>query len=86
MPWKRGNKDTDTELANVQSWIEYADPIFFGKNGDVGMVRVFYDDKAATQQREKDIKGLIKFIGWIVGLPATGAFILSLLRAFHMVN
>jgi len=67
MPWKRGNRDTDTELANVQSWVESADPILFGKNGDPGVIRLFYDDRAKKEQRDNDLMALVKFIAWFVG-------------------
>ena len=87
MPWKRGNRDADTELANLQSWVEMADPIFFGKNGDSGMVRLFYDDRAAQMQKEKDVIWLLKVIAWCVG-PVSGlGFIVGLVNLYlHLVG
>jgi len=87
MPWKRGIADTDTELANVQSWVETADPILFGKNGDPGVVRLFYDDRAKKEQRDVDIMALLKFIAWFIG-PLSGlGFLAGLVNLyFHLIG
>ena len=86
MSWTRGSGTTDQELARAQWWIERADVDLYGPDGDDGVIREHRDGRAAQGQQDKDIVTLIKIIGWVVGLPATGAFILSLLRAFHQVN
>ena len=44
----------DIELATIQSWIEGADTDLYGQNGDPGMIRLFWADRAAREQRDKD--------------------------------
>jgi hypothetical protein len=53
MAWKRGDGDTDYELARVQSWIEFTDPQLFGPDGDDGVIREHRDDAAARKASDK---------------------------------
>lgn len=86
MPWVRGKGTVQVELANVQSWIETNDPVLNGKNGDPGMIRLFHDDRAKQEQRDKDIGILIKVVAWVFGPMSLIEIVLSVLRALHVIK
>ena len=69
----------------MQSWIETHDPILNGKNGDPGMIRLFYDDRAKQQQRDKDVSMLIKVVAWALGPATVVTMVLTILRALHII-
>ena len=51
MSWKRGNSNTDYELARVQDKVETWSEIF---DGDQGMIRIFQSEQAVQTEREKE--------------------------------
>ena len=88
MPWKRGTESVERELLRAQLWIENADPQLFGGNGSgKGIVRMFFDDKAAQEERDKEqarrdekrnaLLALLSVIGVFVGLALTGLGVLE---------
>jgi hypothetical protein len=86
MSWKRGTESVDRELLRIQIWIEGVDPILNGDNGEPGMIRNYYDDKAAERQRGKDIAILVKLAQWVVAPASVGALLLQLARAAHLIQ
>lgn len=60
MSWKRGNASLPVEIANIQSWIETADPDLYGQNGDPGVIRAFHDSRAAQIQKDADFEDYLK--------------------------
>jgi hypothetical protein len=86
MSWSRGQGDTDYELARAQSWIERADIDLYGPDGDDGVIREHQNDRAARMQRDKDLTGLIKLIGWVLGTPLFVLLAMSIMRAIHWIS
>ena len=85
MAWRRGNGSVDIELANTQSWIEGADTDLYGQNGDPGMIRLFWADRAAREQREKDREQWMnRRVMWITVIGGV-AGLLKILELVHVL-
>lgn len=75
----------DIELANIQSWIEGADIDLYGQNGDPGMIRLFWADRAAREQRDKDREQWMnRRVQWITALGSL-AVVLKILELVHVL-
>ena len=86
MPWKRGKGTVEVELANVQSYIETVDPILYGQNGNPGMIREFYDDRAKRIQHDEDMRVIRRLVLWLISPSAGLTLIAEVLRVFKLVK
>lgn len=86
MPWTRGTQSTEVELSRMQSWIEQTDPELHGGRGeDKGVIRLFHEQQAEQQQRDRDIAMLMKMIIWVVGPGVLLSVVLQMLHTFHLL-
>ena len=86
MAYARGKGTTDQELSKTQSWIEFTDPILFGRNGDIGLIREHQEDRATREQREKDNDRYNRRILALVGVFGTAVpLLIKLLELAHII-
>jgi hypothetical protein len=78
MPWKRGNCSVEVELANVQGWIEDADPKLNG-NGRPGLFETVSEWKGQIRL----VTALVILFG---ALSSIGMLILGLLEYNRQVQ
>jgi hypothetical protein len=82
----RGNGTTDQELAKTQSWIEFADPVLFGKNGDIGLIREHQEDRASRKQREADTDSYNRRVVTTVAILGTAVpLLIKVLELTHVI-
>ena len=86
MPWKRGIKTIPVEVSRIQDWVETHDLIFNGPNGDNGMIRIFYDDKAEERQRDKTRRRDLKILTVVLSILTVVIAALALLEANHQIH
>lgn len=75
MPWTRGSGSVEVELARTQDWIEAADPELHGHNGEKGVIRQIYEDRA-----------FIRGAFWVFGLLSGGSLLIQLLHLAGIVK
>lgn len=86
MPWTRGRKAIPVEVSRIQDWVERSDLILNGPNGDDGMIRLFYDDKAGERQREKSHGRLLTILSVILGFLTLAITALGVLEANRQLH
>ena len=69
----------EVELSRTQSWIESADPILFGRNGEMGLIREHQQDRDERLAIYRFCKVAVGVSAAFGGIPA-GLIILQLLH------
>lgn len=82
MAFKRGSGTVEVELARLQSWVENADPILYGTDGeDVGLIREHYADRTERLTTERFIRRAVTALTLLGGIPG----LIIVLQLLHVL-
>ncbi len=80
--YERGEASIEVEVSRLQAWTENADVDLYGRNGDIGLIREFRDDRSQRIALMRFVRTAVAIMGALGGIPAL-IVILELLGIIH---
>jgi len=72
----------EVELSKLQSWVETTDPVLWGRNGDMGLIREHQYDRDQREATDRFTRRVIGFLAAIGGIPA----VILTLQMLHVIS
>ena len=83
--YERGEASIEVEVSRLQAWTENADVDLYGRNGDMGLIREFRDDRSQRIALMRFVRTAVAIMAALGGVPAL-IVILELLGIIHPVR